>query len=127
MSTLTKSEERPAAKTEGQQNIIYVTARANIHETKDGYVLQAEMPGVAKDGIEVSVENNELTIIGRRTNAETPGEWIYRESRPNDYRRVFELDPSIDTAKVTAKMEQGVLTLELPKAERVKPRKITVA
>ncbi len=126
MSTLTKSEERPTARTEAQSNI-YVTPRANIHETKDGYVLQAEMPGVAKDGIEVSVENNELTIIGRRTKVEDPGECVYRESRPNAYRRVFELDPSIDTTKVTAKMEQGVLTLELPKAERVKPRKITVA
>jgi HSP20 family protein len=125
MSTLTKNEDRPVTKPEAQRSV-YVTPRANIHETKDGYVLQAEMPGVTKDGIEVSVENNELTIIGRRANVEIPGEWVYRESRPNDYRRVFELDPSIDTAKVTAKMEQGVLTLELPKAERVKPRKITV-
>lgn len=126
MSTFTKAEERPAAKTDSERTI-YVTPRANIYETKDGYVVQAEMAGVTKDGIEVSVENNELTIIGRRTNAQAPGEWVYRESRPNDYRRVFELDPSIDTSKVTAKMDQGVLTLELPKAERVKPRKITVA
>ncbi len=126
MSTLAKTEERPVAKTEAEKNI-FLTPRSNIHETKDGYVLQAEMPGVAKDGIEVSVENNELTIIGRRASVENPGEWVYRESRRHDYRRVFELDPSIDTAKVTAKMEQGVLTLELPKAERVKPRKITVA
>ena len=121
-----KSDERPVTKAEGQR-AVYAVPRANIHETKDGYVLQAEMPGVAKDGIEISVENNELTIIGRRANAEVPGEWVYRESRRNDYRRSFELDPSIDTAKVTATMEQGVLTLELPKSERVKPRKITVA
>lgn len=47
-------------------------------------------------------------------------------SRPADFRRVFELNPAIVTAKITAKLDQGVLTLTLPKAERVKPRKITV-
>ena len=44
-----------------------------------------------------------------------------------DYRRVFELDPAIDSSKISAKMEQGVLTLTLPKSERIKPRKITVS
>ena len=51
---------------------------------------------------------------------------LTRESRGNDYRRVFEIDPSIDAAKISAKIEQGVLTLHLPKAEAVKPRKIVV-
>jgi HSP20 family protein len=51
---------------------------------------------------------------------------VYRETRGFDYRRAFEIDPSIDTAKITAKIDQGVLTLTLPKAESVKPRKITV-
>jgi len=49
---------------------------------------------------------------------------VYRESRPADYRRTFELDPAIDTGKINAKVEQGVLTLQLPKVEKVKPRKI---
>lgn len=122
--TKTKTEDRPVA--EAGQRQVYVTPPANIHETKDGYVLQAEMPGVAKDGIEVSVESNELTIIGRRSDTRMEGEWVYRESRPNDFRRVFELDPSIDTGKISARMEQGILTLHLPKAESVKPRKIVV-
>jgi HSP20 family protein len=55
------------------------------------------------------------------------GKEVYRESRELDYRRVFELDPSIDSARITAKMEQGVLRLHLPKAESVKPRKISVS
>jgi HSP20 family protein len=51
---------------------------------------------------------------------------IYREIRPNDFRRVYELDPSIDAMKVSAKIDGGVLTVMLPKAETVKPRKISV-
>jgi HSP20 family protein len=55
-----------------------------------------------------------------------PGNPLFRERALADYRRVFELDPAIDTARITAKMEQGVLTTTLPKSEAVKPRKITV-
>jgi HSP20 family protein len=55
------------------------------------------------------------------------GKEVYRESRALDYRRVFELDPSIDSTRITAKIEQGVLRLHLPKAESVKPRKISVS
>ena len=51
---------------------------------------------------------------------------LYRESRAANYRRVFELDPAIDTSKISAEVRQGLLTLTLPKAERVKPRKIEI-
>ena len=126
MNTLTQTSDRPAA-ANGAQRVTYVTPAANILETADGYLLEAEMPGVAKDGIDVTVENGELVIVGRRADKEQPGTALYRESRPLDYRRVFDLDPSIDTARITAKMEQGVLILTLPKAEQVKPRRIQVA
>jgi HSP20 family protein len=99
---------------------------ANICEEKEAYLLELEMPGVSKDGIEVTVEANELTIVGRRADQEIQGEVVYRESRRGDYRRTFELDPSIDTTKIEAKMEQGVLRLTLPKAEQVKPHRIQV-
>ena|SRR5438105_3136656 len=99
----------------------------NIVETKDGYILEAEMPGVAKDGLEITLEGNEITIVGRRATEALPGQTLFRESRELDYRRVFELDPAIDRAKISARMEQGVLTLTLPKSERVKPRKIAVS
>lgn len=100
----------------------------NIFETNDHYVVEADLPGVTKDGLEITVEDNELTIIGRRNDLqEVPNaEVLYQETRPGDFRRVFELDPTIDTSKINAKMQQGVLTLTLPKAEKVKPRKITV-
>jgi len=127
-TSLTKTEQRPATAGAGNgtQRVNYVTPVANILETGDGYILEAEMPGVGKDGLEVTVENGELAIVGRRADRDLPGEALYRESRPLDFRRVFDLDPSIDTAKITAKMEQGILTLTLPKAEQVKPRRIEV-
>jgi HSP20 family protein len=104
----------------------YAAPDVNIYETEQSFVLQAEMPGVMKDGLEVTLEGNALTFIGRRSDEPIRGTPLYRESRPLNYRRVFELDPSIDTSKISAEMKQGVLTLTLPKAERVKPRKIEI-
>jgi HSP20 family protein len=104
----------------------FVSPMVNIFETGEGYVLEAEMPGVNKDGLEITVEGTEVTIVGHKHVEPLPGSGLLRESAEADYRRVFELDPAIDTSKVAARMDQGVLTLTLPKSERVKPRKITV-
>lgn len=90
--------------------------RAKCH----GYTLQVEMPGVNKEGLEMWVENNELTVICRRSQLTVSGTTIHRESRRENFRRTFEVDPSIDAGKVSAKIEQGVVTLTLPKAEQVK-------
>ena len=109
-----------------KRQVEFVSAEVNIFETHDGYVLEAEMPGVNKDGLEITLDGNEITIVGHRHLAPLNGNPIFRESRDADYRRVFELDPAIDTAKISARMDQGILTLTLPKSERVKPRKITV-
>jgi HSP20 family protein len=104
----------------------FIAPNVNIFETQEGYVLQAEMPGVSKDGIEITLEGTEITLTGRRSPDTVTGQPLFRERNPADYRRVFELDPAIDTGKVSAKINQGVLTVTLPKSERVKPRKITV-
>jgi HSP20 family protein len=124
MNTTVQKEVRPAMEHPARQE--FVTPEVNIFETKDGYILEAEMPGVGKDGLEVTLEGNEITILGHRKVDTAPGELLFRERRLADYRRVFELDPAIDTSKVSAKVDQGVLTLSLPKSEKVKPRKITV-
>jgi len=105
----------------------FVAPVATVLENGDGYLLQVEMPGVNKEGLEMWVENNELTIIGRRSLPTVTGTIVHRESRRENFRRTFELDPSIDAAKIGARIEQGVVTLTLPKAEAVKPRKITVS
>ena len=112
--------------TEPQPAREYVSPEVNIFETSDGYVLEAEMPGVSKESLEITLEGNEMTLVGRRKDDVAPGEPLFRERALADYRRVFELDPAIDTAKIAAKIEQGLLTLTLPKSERVKPRRIAV-
>src|ERR1700730_14792123 len=105
----------------------FVAPAATVLENADGYTLEVEMPGVSKENLEMWVEKNELTILGRRSMPPVEGTLIHRDSRVENFRRSFELDPSIDAGKIRAKIEQGVVTLTLPKAEQVKPRKIAVA
>jgi HSP20 family protein len=122
-----KTTEQQAKNADGiTQRQEYVSPDCNIFETGDGYVLEAEMPGVNKEGLEVTFEDNELTIVGHRADETGIGDPIFRERRFTDYRRVFELDPAIDSGKISARIEQGVLTLTLPKSEKVRPRKIAV-
>jgi HSP20 family protein len=120
----TVRENRNGEQTQREQ---FVAPVSSVTEDADGYTLQVEMPGVNKEGLEIAVENNELTILGRRSLPSVEGTLIHREIRQNNFRRTFELDPSIDTNKISAKIEEGVLALTLPKAEQVKPRKITVS
>jgi HSP20 family protein len=119
-------ENRPARETQREERRRWLQPQVNIVETRDAYVLEAEMPGVSKEGLEVLLEGNQLTIVGRKNPAPTTAQLVYRESYDYDYGRSFELDPAIDTARISARMENGVLHLELPKAEKVKPRKIAI-
>lgn len=125
MKTLFKTETAPAAQ-ELSRNRAETAPDVNIYENKEGYLLEAEMPGVNKDGLEITLEGHELTIIGRPTEDSSKGEPLVRERTMAEYRRSFELDPAIDTARISARMNQGVLFLTLPKSEAVKPRKIIV-
>lgn len=122
MRTATKENTTTSA----TQSLQFISPEVNIYETQDGYVLQAEMPGVSKEGLEITLEGTEITIVGHRRLEPLNGAQLFRESHNNDFRRVFELDPAIDTSRISAKMDQGVLILTLPKSERVKPRKIKV-
>jgi HSP20 family protein len=125
MKAIVQSE--PKAATERTDHQEFVVPAVNIFETKDGYALEAEMPGVNKAGLEITLEGNEITILGRRAAEPVKGERLFGERTTADYRRVFELDPAIDAGKISAKVEQGILTLSLPKSEQVRPRKIVVS
>jgi HSP20 family protein len=122
MNTLTR-ETRDGDRAQTEQ---FIAPAASVTDSAEGYTLEIEMPGAKKDGLDISFENNELTIIGRRSLPTVEGTLIHHESHPENFRRSFELDPSIDADKISARIDQGLVTLALPKAEHVKPRKITV-
>lgn len=105
----------------------FIAPTASVRENGEGYQLQVEMPGVNKEGLEISTEGNELTILGRRSLPAIDGMLIHHESRRENFRRTFEIDPSIDVNKINARIDQGLLTVALPKADHVKPRRIAVS
>ena len=127
MKATLQKESAAAVPAERNHPVEFVAPDVNIFETKDGYELEAEMPGVNKDGLEITLEGHEITITGHRPAEIVSGEPLVRERHGADFRRVFELDPAIDTARISARMNQGILFLTLPKSEEVKPRKITVS
>jgi HSP20 family protein len=126
MSMVSQPEREAPQAQQSEQTRYYTTPLVNIRVTEDGYELMAEMPGVSKEGVEITVENGQLTLVGHRRPVQVSGRRIYRERREHDLRRVYELDPSLDASRVSAKIDQGVLTVKLPKAESVKPRRIAV-
>jgi len=123
--TQTQNQGR-STRPERERDRGFVTPPANIIATQNEYVVEVDMPGVDKDGLQVMVEGNELTLIGRRKLDLPEGEPCYCESAWADYRRVFELGPDVDTSKINAEMRQGVLKLHLPKSEKAKPKQIEV-
>jgi HSP20 family molecular chaperone IbpA len=98
-----------------------------VRETDEAWNLQVFLPGVAKDGLEFTAEEGQIAIHGRRSWT-SPAGWtaLYRESSDAPYELVLRHDKSIDLEKIHAELKDGVLRVSLPKAEAVKPRKITV-
>jgi HSP20 family protein len=127
MNAIVENQNRSARAEPGRaRNRGFVAPPANIVAAENEYLVEVDMPGVPKDGLEVTVEGNELTIIGRRKTEIPEGELLYHESPFADYRRMFELGPDVDTSKISAEMNQGVLKLHLPKSEKAKPKQIEV-
>lgn len=105
----------------------YVQPRVSVLEDAENVYLNLEMPGVDRDKIEVSVEHDELTVMGYRTQEDYgDAEVIHRERLPLNYRRSFILSDKIDNGAISAGYERGVLKLSLPKSEGSKPRKIAI-
>ena len=94
---------------------------SDIYETKDSIVVLAEMPGVAPDGVDITLERRVLTIRGRSAANEHGGyQRVYNEYADGDYERVFTLSENIDRDRIEATLKDGVLHLVLPKAETAK-------
>ena len=104
-----------------------VRPRYEVRESDDAIALTAYLPGVAKEGLEITAENNQLRVFGRR-NWTQPEGWtlLHREAVKAPFELVLEHENSFDAAKIQAELRDGVLKLTLPKAEALKPRKIAV-
>ena len=107
-----------------RENVFFKPA-VDIRETDDALVLECDMPGVSKENLDVTVDNDRLTVTGK-VDKEPEGKAIYRETRAGDYRREFNLGDGIDRDAITAEMQAGQLTIRMAKLEAVKPRKIEV-
>jgi HSP20 family protein len=112
----------------GAREAAGLTPPVNLWEDAEAFHVEAELPGVAPDRVEVSVTaDNELTVRGeRRPEAAPEGAWHRRECGSGRFERVLALPLPVDAGRVEARLEHGVLHVTLPKAEAVKPRKITV-
>jgi HSP20 family molecular chaperone IbpA len=104
----------------------YVRPVVDIFETQDGLTVMADVPGAAKDSVDLEVENDVLTIKARTQHA-LPVEPIYREFDLMSYYRQFQLSDTVDDEKIAAEFKHGVLTLRIPRAEKTKPRQIPVS
>ena len=104
-----------------------VTPRYQVNETADAYGLTVELPGVAKDGLELSVDGDQIRVVGRRA-WRKPDAWtaLHRETRDLAYALEIEHGRVIDADKIHAELRDGVLRVSLPKAESRKPRKVAV-
>ena len=105
----------------------YLTPVTDILETADEYKLRMEMPGITKDSLEVTVHNDELEIRGTVHNEVPEGKSLkYAEYSLHNYRRLFKVGEDINREGIKAELNNGVLTLTLAKAEKVKPRRIEI-
>ena len=100
----------------------------DIYETADGIVLKIELPGVNKEDVSVEVKDNVLTLKGERLlDPEIKDEHYYRKERSfGKFNRSFSLQESIKPDSIKASFKDGVLTVEVPRAEEEKPKQITV-
>jgi len=113
--------------TERIRNVKTFVPRVDIYETREALILIADMPGVDDKTVDVELEKNILTISGRVEDGKLMDHTlVFSEYEVGDYERAFTLSDEIDREKIKATVKQGVLRLELPKAEKVKPKKITI-
>ena len=99
----------------------------DVKETQDAWGVTVHLPGVAKDGVDLSAEQGQIRITGRRGWKQPEG-WtcLYRESPDAEYELVLTHDNVVDVERIAAELRDGVLRVSLPKHEAMKPRKINI-
>ncbi len=131
IQSLVPSISRSAVGRDGERDrgeMPSVKPLCELKETDEAWALQVYLPGVAREGLEVTAEEGLVTIRGRR-DWKAPAGWtaLYRESADAPYELGLRHDSTIDVEKIHAELKDGVLRVSLPKAEAVKPRQIVVS
>ena len=103
----------------------FMSPPVDIYETDEGLTVLADLPGVSNDDVDIRVEDDLLTIQGKAS-YKTDADQVYDEFRLLNFYRQFRLGNEVDQEKISAGVKNGVLTVSLPKAEKAKPRKISV-
>ena len=106
----------------------HTVPRTNLYENGDHFEIQAEVPGLYKEDLNVKIQGNYLEISGKRRSDAPEGYKIHKTERgTGSFSRSFTLPADVDSSKAEAAIKDGILTLVLPKSEAAKPKKITVS
>lgn len=124
--TSTELEKRNSDTLQAAPKRRAVRPRGDIWEESDVVMLRLEMPGVAKEGIDVTIEGDTLIVYGSRNGYADDVAYVIHERHDADYRAVYTLDERVDRNRVEAKIDNGVLSVALHLKSEVKPRKIEV-
>lgn len=126
-STLQKTEQHPDAQGSVARQQFW-RPLYRTESSKEAHTLHVALPGVPKSGVDIALDGDQLTITGHRGHP-VPESWkpLYTEMGHRDYRLVVRLNVDVDPDKITAKVEDGMLTLVLPVREEAKPRQISVS
>ena len=126
--TTTSNSNEPVPTNEPAQGQRFVfTPPIDIFETAEGLVLEADLPGVSLKTLELQIQDNKLTLFGRVEPYLPPDAVpMHQEYQVGDFLRSFILSDEVDYDSITAKLNNGVLSVTLPKAAKTKPRRIEV-
>lgn len=125
-SELAKKEQSGVATLERTRGGVTYTPRIDIWESDEELVLYADLPGVSPEDLDIQFENRELRIHGKVGPRHEDRNFLYGEYGIGDFYRTFTIGETIDSKKISAELQNGILTLHLPKTEAVKPRRIAV-
>jgi HSP20 family molecular chaperone IbpA len=107
-----------------EQTYVPVT---DIYEKEDAILVRCDMPGVTQDQVDIHLDNYELEITGKQEREKPEGfDLLIGEYETGVFKRRFSIPQLIDRDKIRARLHNGVLDIELPKAEQAKPRKIEI-
>lgn len=99
----------------------------DIYETNEGLVLYADLPGVTAEGLDLQVQDNRLSLFGHVASGLEVHDYVHQEYKVGDFLRSFILSDEVDHDRITARLNNGVLRVELPRTTQTEPRRIEIS